>query len=178
MTLAHSILTRRQSIAAELAAAPDGVLEAIAEKAGATYAEVLAALPAGQSRSLPGSAFEQIWNAIASWGPVLVIVHTGAGVFEIDTGLNPGTFGHGYFNIHGSEPLHGHLNAGRCAAIHFVDRPLFGRRSCSVQFIDEEGQCMFKIFVKRDKAREMLADQLEKFIALPDRILPSRPADA
>jgi heme iron utilization protein len=44
-----------------------------------------------------------------------------------------------------------------------VDRPFHGRRSCSVQFYNAEGEAMFKIFVRRDKARELMADQLAVF---------------
>ena len=40
-----------------------------------------------------------------------------------------------------------HLRIGRCAAIYFIDRPFFGRRSCSLQFINIDGGAMFKVFV-------------------------------
>lgn len=156
-------------IRAILAEKPDGVVEMIAEEAGATYRDVLDALPPTAVAAYPASAFEAIWQELADWGTVLFLVHTSAGVFEIDTALNPGTFGRGYFNIHGTAPLHGHLAAARCAAIYCVDRPFFGRRSCSVQFVDVEGAAMFKVFVKRDEAREMLADQLARFEALKTR---------
>lgn len=152
-----------------LAAQPDGVIEAIAEAAGASYRTVLDELPRAAATALPGSAFEAVWTELAGWGEVLFLVHTSAGVFEIDTALNPGTFGRGYFNIHGAAPLHGHLAAERCAAIYCVDRPFFGRRSCSVQFIDRDGGAMFKVFVKRDASREMLPDQLARFEALKAR---------
>jgi hypothetical protein len=69
----------------------------------------------------------------------------------------------GYFNIHGTSPLGGHLRIARCAAIYFVDRPFFGRRSCSLQFINIDGGAMFKVFVRRDEKRELLADQLACF---------------
>jgi putative heme iron utilization protein len=35
-----------------------------------------------------------------------------------------------------------------------------------VQFVDEEGAAMFKVFVRRDEAREMLPEQLARFEAL------------
>jgi putative heme utilization carrier protein HutX len=159
-------MTTTQRIEAALTDAPDGVLETIAERAQATYGEVLDALPEGAATKLPGDAFERIWTELTGWGPVLFIVHTSAGVFEIDTPLVAGSFGRGYFNIHGDAPLHGHLAASRCAAIYLVDRRFFGRRSCSVQFVDGDGACMFKIFVRRDAAREMVADQLARFETL------------
>jgi putative heme utilization carrier protein HutX len=149
-----------------LAAKPDGVIEVIAEEAGVSYRAVLDALPAESIGRFPSDAFEMVWRELQTWGQVLFLIHTSAGVFEIDTALNPGTTGRGYYNIHGPAPLHGHLAASRCAAIYCVDRPFFGRRSCSVQFVDEEGAAMFKVFVRRDEAREMLPEQLARFEAL------------
>jgi putative heme utilization carrier protein HutX len=77
-----------------------------------------------------------------------------------------GSSAQGYFNIHGDSPIGGHIKADRCSAIYFIDRLFHGRRSCSVQFINGEGEAMFKIFVPRDEKRELIADQLAKFEAL------------
>jgi len=74
----------------------------------------------------------------------------------------------GYFNLHGESPLGGHLRIARCAAIYFMDRPFFGRRSCSLQFINIDGGAMFKVFVGRDEKRELIADQLARFERLRD----------
>jgi putative heme utilization carrier protein HutX len=168
-TAADDAGRRRAAIRAALAATPDGVIETLAETAGASYRTVLDELPLAAARAFPGTAFAEIWAELQAWGPVLFLVHTAAGVFEIDTALNPGTEGRGSFNIHGPAPLHGHLAASRCAAVYCVDRPFFGRRSCSVQFVDTDGAAMFKIFVKRDERREMRADQLARFEALMAR---------
>ena len=83
----------------------------------------------------------------------------------------------GYFNIHGESPLGGHLRIARCAAIYFIVRPFFGRRSCSLQFVNTDGGAMFEVFVGRDEKRELLADQLVRFsgcAARDDRILTAR----
>ncbi|WP_457089690.1 ChuX/HutX family heme-like substrate-binding protein [Microvirga sp. P5_D2] len=77
--------------------------------------------------------------------------------------------GRGYFNIHGDSPIGGHLRADRCRFIYFIDRPFFGKRSCSVQFVNEEGGVMFKIFVGRNEDRSLKADQLARFEALRER---------
>ncbi|WP_375459395.1 heme utilization cystosolic carrier protein HutX [uncultured Enterovirga sp.] len=152
----------RQGIAAE----PGGVLEEIARREGASYREVLDALPDGQAIAKPGSAFEEVWATLAEWpGEITFIVHTGDGVFETRGRVPPGKAGRGFFNIHGETPIGGHIRADRCAAIYFVDRPFFGRRSCSVQFVNQEGEAMFKIFVGRDAARELDARQVSLFEA-------------
>jgi hypothetical protein len=63
----------------------------------------------------------------------------GGGVFETKAPPPPGNEARGYFNIHGENPLGGHLRIARCAAIYFIDRPFFGRRSCSLQFVNLDG---------------------------------------
>jgi putative heme utilization carrier protein HutX len=104
-----------------------------------------------------------------SWGQVLFIVHTDDIVLECEGTLPPGTSSHGYFNIHGDSPIGGQIKASNCSRIVFVDRAFHGRRSCSVQFLNVTGNAMFKVFVRRDKQRELLADQVKLFEALRDK---------
>jgi heme iron utilization protein len=39
-----------------------------------------------------------------------------------------------------------------------------------VQFLNATGNAMFKVFVRRDKQRELLADQVKLFEALRDKL--------
>jgi heme iron utilization protein len=153
----------RRIIADVLAAKPDGVVEQIARECGVPSQAVLEALPAGQRIFVAANAFETLWSSLTGWGEVLFIVHTADIVLECVGSLPNGSFGHGYFNIHGDSPIGGHIRAANCRAIYIVDRPFHGRRSCSVQFYNGEGEAMFKVFVRRDKARELIADQLVLF---------------
>jgi heme iron utilization protein len=152
-----------EAIRASLKEQPDGVLDDIARRHGAPLRVVLDLLPEGAARSAPGARFTEIWSDLVGWGPVTFIVHTEEGVFETKAPLPPGSKARGYFNIHGESPLGGHLRIARCAAIYFVDRPFFGRRSCSLQFINIDGGAMFKVFVGRDEQRELLPDQFARF---------------
>jgi putative heme utilization carrier protein HutX len=161
---------RRAAIVSALAEKPDGVLEAVAEAQQVPMQAVLDALPAGEAIAVPGGRFEDIWHDLTGWGTIMFIVHTRDGVFETKGAIPPGQAGRGYFNIHGDSPIGGHLRADRCAAIYFVDRVFFGRRSCSVQFVNGEGEVMFKVFVGRDEKREMLTAQLAKYEALRERL--------
>lgn len=151
------------AIVVELEAKPDGVLEDIARRHGASLRDVLNLLPKGAAAPVAGARFAEIWRCLTEWGPVVFIVHTDDGVFETKAPLPPGGEGRGYFNIHGESPLGGHIRMDRCAAIYFLDRQFFGRRSCSVQFINHDGGAMFKVFVARDGRRELLVDQLARF---------------
>ena len=157
---------RRQRIADALGAKPDGVVEAIARECGVASREVLEALPSDHRLLIPAEKFEAIWSELTSWGEALFIVHTPDIVLECNGTLPMGSFGHGYFNIHGDSPIGGHIRAANCRAIYLVDRPFHGKRSCSVQFYNEAGEAMFKVFVRRNKARELIPQQLALFEAM------------
>lgn len=174
MTQASTLSRPEDRIREQLAAKPDGVLETIAADLGVPLADVLACLPAGAAVPVDGSAFEEVWKDLTGWGKITFVVHTRDGVFECKGTIPPGAFGRGYFNIHGDSPIGGHLRADRCRSIYFVDRPFFGKRSCSVQFINQEGEAMFKVFVGRNEDRSLKAEQLARFEALRDRMAVAR----
>lgn len=155
----------------DLAEKPDGILESIAETRGVPVQAVLDCLPEGAAVRVPGGRFEEIWRDLTTWGEITFVVHTRDGVFECQGSIPPGSMGRGYFNIHGDSPIGGHLRADRCRFIYFVDRPFFGRRSCSVQFVNEDGGIMFKIFVGRNEDRSLKEDQLARFVSLRDQAL-------
>ncbi|PJI42836.1 MAG: heme utilization cystosolic carrier protein HutX [Rhizobium sp.] len=166
MDLATNSPERAERARAALAEKPDGVVEAIAARADVTPAEILAVLPPGAAVLAPSDRFLPIWQDMAGWGEVLMIVHTEDIVLEVEGALPEGSEGHGWFNIHGDSPIGGHIRKDRCTSIAFVDRGFHGRRSCSVWFMNEDGRAMFKIFVRRDADKALLADQLLRFEAL------------
>lgn len=166
-TLAPAASTEAmEKVRAALAAKPDGVIEAVAREHGVSTLAVLEVTPEDQRRFIAAERFETLWQELASWGTVLFIVHTPDIVLECEGSLPVGSFGHGYYNIHGDSPIGGHIKAGNCKAIYLVDRLFHSRRSCSVQFFNGAGEAMFKVFVRRDEARELLADQVARFEAL------------
>ncbi|MCM2472098.1 heme utilization cystosolic carrier protein HutX [Rhizobium sp. CG5] len=162
--------SRIERARAALAEKPDGVVEAIATSADVTPAEVLALLADGAAKIVSADLFAEIWQEFGSWGEVLMIVHTQDIVLEVVGSLPAGSEGHGWFNIHGDSPIGGHIRKDRCASIAFIDRAFHGRRSCSIWFMNADGHAMFKLFVRRDAQKELLADQLEKFEALSARL--------
>lgn len=174
MTQASPLARPEDRIREQLAAKPDGVLETIAGDLGVPLSDVLACLPAGAAIPVDGPAFEEVWRDFVTWGEITFVVHTPGGVFECKGRIPPGVFGRGYFNIHGDSPIGGHLRADRCRSIYFVDRLFFGKRSCSVQFINQDGEAMFKVFVGRNEDRSLKAEQLARFEALRDRMTVAR----
>jgi heme iron utilization protein len=161
-----NLADRMALVRAKLVEKPDGVVEVVAREAGVPTQLVLEALPPENRVFVAPEQFEPLWRTLATWGDVLFIVHTADIVLECEGSLPIGSFGAGYYNIHGDSPIGGHIKAGNCRAIYLVDRMFHGRRSCSVQFFNAEGEAMFKVFVRRDKDRNLIADQVTRFEAL------------
>lgn len=160
---------KRPPLAERLAKNADGIIEQIARDYGVSPIEVLRAMPDEHRVLASGDQFEAIMSELTTWGPVLFIVHTADIVLECEGAIPPGQLGRGYFNLHGDSPIGGHIKAENCRDIAFVSRPFMGRLSCSIQFFNTSGEAMFKIFVRRDEKRELVAEQVEHFNALRAR---------
>jgi putative heme utilization carrier protein HutX len=160
----------RKPLAARLALNPDGILEQIAREYGVSTLEVVRNLLPDQRTIAEGDRLAEILADVTGWGDILFIVHTSDIVLECKGPLPPGDFARGYFNLHGASPIGGHIRADNCRAIAFVSRPFMGRASCSIQFFNAAGEAMFKIFVGRDAARELIPEQVRRFEALRARI--------
>lgn len=163
-------MSARQDLVRLLAENPGAIVEEIAKAQNATARDVLEALPEDMRRFAPGTHFIEAMKDIAGWGDVTLIVHTDDGIMEFGGPVPAGEVARGYYNVPGSKGFHGHLRHERCAAIAFVERPLMGRLSASVQFLNVDGGIMFKVFVGRDEKRELKTDQMEKFRALAERL--------
>jgi putative heme utilization carrier protein HutX len=166
MTNTGSLVPLRERLAQNA----DGVLEQIAREYGVSTFDVIDALPAEHRTVVPGSAFEAVMADMTTWGDVLLIVHTPDIVLECAGRIPPGEFGRGYFNLHGDSPIGGHFRAANCKHIAFVMRPFMGRASRSIQFFNAAGEAMFKVFVRRDKERNLLPDQMRRFDDLRARM--------
>ncbi len=152
-----------------LAKNPDGIVERIAREYGVSTLSVIEALPAANRTLIAGEHFAAVMKELEGWGEILFIVHTPDIVLECAGTIPPGSFGRGYYNIHGDSPIGGHIRAEACARIAFLSRPFMGRQSASIQFFNGDGEAMFKVFVRRDENRELKAEQLEKFEAMRAR---------
>jgi heme iron utilization protein len=159
-------LKERPPLAARLARNADGILEQIAKEYAVSTLEVVRSLPQDQRTISPAAQFEAIMTDVSLWGEIMFIVHTPDIVLECAGPLPPGSFARGYFNLHGDSPIGGHIPPDRCQTIAFVARPFMGRPSRSIQFFNAGGEAMFKIFVRRNEARDLLPEQVAKFEAL------------
>lgn len=153
-----------ERIRAAITAKPDGILEMLAEEHGVSLRAVLDCLPEGSAVAVDGGRFVEVLTDISGWGDILFICHSKDAVVEVAGPLPAGKIGHGMYNLQGGKTgLSGHLRPDRCAAIYFVRRPFMGLETASVQFLNAGGEAMFKIYVGRDEARRLRADQIERF---------------
>lgn len=161
--------TAIEALRAALAEKPDGVLESLAVTHGVPLRRVLDCLPEGMCTWIAGEYFIEVLRDIGGWGDINFVVHTKDCVVEVEGPMPGGTPAHGFYNLKAGHALHGHLRHGNCVAIAFVRRPFMGMATLSVQFYNADGEAMFKIFVGRDKSRQLKADQVERFAQLEAR---------
>ncbi len=154
----------------KIAENPSVVVESAAKEHNVTPQTILEALPDEMRKFAPGDKFIEAMNDVATWGDVMTIIHTEDGIFEIGGSMPQGTLGHGYFNLGGAQPLHGHLRHERCGAVAFVERTFNNKISVFIAFVNLDGGIMYKVFVGRDEKRELKQDQLVKFRALRDKL--------
>jgi putative heme utilization carrier protein HutX len=143
------------------------VLESLPEAEHMSMAQIIECLPESMWKRLDGERFVEILGEVAAWGGLTTIVHTEDVIMEFSGTFPEGSLGHGYYNLHGGSPLHGHLRADRCGGIYLVERPFMGTSAtASLQFMNKNGQPMFKIYLGRDENKKIHAHQLKALRAL------------
>ncbi|MDQ7989995.1 MAG: heme utilization cystosolic carrier protein HutX [Candidatus Dactylopiibacterium sp.] len=154
--------TQRAELTARLEKNPGIILEQLAETNACSLQEVLDCLPATMRQRTEGTRFVEFMQAISAWQtPVTVIVHTADVILEFTGPLPEGALGHGFYNLHGSAGLHGHLRHDRCGAIYLIERPFMGKTTVSLNFMNSEGGAMLKLYVGRDASGTLLQEQIE-----------------
>ncbi|WP_233055097.1 heme utilization cystosolic carrier protein HutX [Motilimonas cestriensis] len=139
----------------------------IADQLNLTEGEVVLALPKAMVTAIAGSEAEVILQQLIDWGPVTTIVHSQGSIFEVKASFPKGKSGHGYYNLMGKEgQLHGHLQLENVAHIALVSKPFNGKESYFIGFFTAAGEGIFKVYLGRDAKRQLIPEQVEKFIQL------------
>ena len=137
---------------------------AIAEQLQVTEGEVALSLPSELVFPLVGNVAQTIVEGLPSWGPVTTIVHSMGSIFEVKAPFPKGKLARGYYNLMGKDgELHGHLRLDLVKHIALVSKPFMGQESYFIGFFAEQGECVFKVYLGRDKQRNLFSDQIEKF---------------
>lgn len=151
-----------------LATQPDGTLEQIAQDYHVSLLEVVHALP--QRVLADAEQFDRIWESMTEWGDVTILVHTADIILEHKGPLPSGFHRHGYFNLTDKQGVSGHIKAQNCQAIALLERPFMGMATASVQFFNQQGEAMLKVYVGRDEHRQLRADGLAAFHQLAQQL--------
>ncbi|WP_263079660.1 hypothetical protein [Endozoicomonas sp. Mp262] len=73
----------------------------------------------------------------------------------------------GYYNMSDRDtPLKGHLKLDGFSKIALVSKPFHGVNTKSVQFFSHSGKTVFKLYIRRNKDKSFVAEQLKKFEVL------------
>lgn len=143
----------------------------IAKELNVNEYEILQNINEDIAKSIKADKFDEIIEDISTWGKILLIKITPSFVIEIKDHMPIGTYGHGYYNFNSNNTsISGHLKVSDIENIIFVSKKTRGMLSHSVVFYDAKGEHIFKVFVTREENREVKKEQLEKFMALKNRL--------
>lgn len=157
---------RLSRLKARLMRPHQGALESLCEKYTLSLCQVTACLPADNQAHFPGEDMVSILQQLANWGEMLLLINNDDGVFECKGTIPSGSVGRGYYNIGEGSPISGHLRYEACRDIFCVRRSFKKKETCSIQFFNQQGAAMFKIFLGRDASGAIYPEQIERFEAL------------
>lgn len=157
----------KQQIADLLAETPTLNTLELAEKLAVAEGEIICALPENLVKVFDGSQAQILLEKISEWGEVVTIIEKENSIFEVKGEFPYGKNGYGYYNLNMGEKvqgsLFGHLKLDQISQIAFISKPFRGKESYAIAFIASNGQVIFKIYLGRDKDRNLLPHQVEKF---------------
>jgi len=149
-----------------LADEPGLNLASFAESQGLTEGEVTLALPSELVASCSGQQAVPILTQLVTWGNLTTITHSCGSIFEFKGDFPKGRLSQGYYNIMGKAGLHGHLRVDLIEKIIFVSKSFHGMQTHFIGFYNQIGECAFKVYLGRDKKRQLIADQVSSFHSL------------
>ncbi|ELR67731.1 Putative heme iron utilization protein [Photobacterium marinum] len=162
----------KSQVAKQLEENPQAHAMSIAETLGVTEGEVVMAYPEELVVPVPGGRAQAILEDLPAWGPVTSIVHSMGSIFEVKAPFPKGKEARGYYNLMGKDgELHGHLRLDLVTDIALVSKPFMGQESYFIGFFAKGGECVFKVYLGRDKKRRLFPEQVEKFKQLKQEYL-------
>ena len=143
---------------------PGLLLAEMAQRLNCSELTVAHHLPANLCTFLPLAMLDELFESLPSWGPLTTIVSHAGSVFEFKGSFPQGKYGHGYYNLYTKgDGLYGHLNVDDLAAVALISKPFRGSDSHHFCFFCSDGSTVFKVYLGRDKARQLLPEQMAHF---------------
>ncbi len=154
----------KQQVAQLIEQEPKLLPAAIAERLNISEFEAVSALPDEMVALVDGAQAQTILEQLVGFGPVTTIMHSFGSIFEVKAPFPKGKLARGYYNLMGKEgELHGHLKLENIKHIALVSKPFMGRESHYFGFFSECGSNIFKVYLGRNKQRELIEEQVTAF---------------
>ncbi len=139
-------------------------LSEISKQLNIPYLEVLKNSPT--VRKYDTLKINELFEILQSWEKVFLLVVTENFVLEIKDKFPKGFYAHGFLNFHDSNTsIGGHLTVSSITDIYLVSDYMFGRKSCSIKFYNNDKE-VFAIYVPREENKEFITSCLESFYKL------------
>ena len=162
-----STATTQQAVQALIQENPEKLPADIAKELGISELEAISHLPEEMVTLLEGHLFETLADELRSWGDLLTVLDIDGHIFELTGPFPKGGKKFGYYNMSDRvTPLKGHLKLDGFSKIALVSKPFHGVNTKSIQFFSHHGKTVFKLYIRRNKDKTFVAEQLEKFEAL------------
>ncbi|WP_127959426.1 heme utilization cystosolic carrier protein HutX [Serratia microhaemolytica] len=143
----------------------------MAQQLGVSEAIFTGCLPAEMAKFTSGLHTETVLAALPAWGNVTTIIANQGSLFEVKADFPPGKMANGFYNLTGEQgQLTGHLRLDRISEIAFVCKPFRHMSSCYIAFFTARGECVFKVYLGRDKQRQLFPQQVVQFQQLQQEL--------
>ncbi len=139
----------------------------IAEQLNISELQVIENLPDSMVTLIDGMHYLEVLRDIKTWGEITLVIDVDGSIFEMVGHFPKGGEKFGSYNLSDRRtPLKGHLKLDNLATIALVSKPFHGVDTRSVQFLGKSGRVLFKVYLQRDKEKNFIADQLQRFEAM------------
>lgn len=133
--------------------------------------EIMRCLAEKMCQEVSKDKFDDIIAEISQWGKLTVLVQNESTILEVKASFPVGSYGHGYYNLKSKDtPIGGHIRISELAAIFFVSKPFMKMETHSIQFFNNNGNAMFRLYLGRDEKRVIIPEQIDKFLALKEKM--------
>ncbi|PQJ89082.1 heme utilization cystosolic carrier protein HutX [Aliivibrio sifiae] len=142
----------------------------IAKQLELSECAVVKYLPEEMVTLIDGIKAQEVLEGLVGFGDVTTIIHSFGSIFEVKAPFPKGKLAHGYYNLMGRNgELHGHLKLDLITDIALVSKPFRGTESHYFGFFDQSGHSVFKIYLGRDKKRQLIPEQVSAFNVLKQK---------
>lgn len=146
---------------------PALLLAEVAQKLQISEVDVIKSMHTDMVTLINATHYLDVLRELKTWGEMTIVLDIDGSIFEMVSHFPKGGEKFGYYNLSDSRtPLKGHLKLDNVDSIALVSKPFHGVDTKSVQFLGLSGRVLFKVYLRRDKDKQFLTDQLRKFEAL------------